>query len=512
MYREVIKWLKMQSIPVSKNYLRLRMRSHPDYPSLIAVADTLSELNIECTAYQTSQQELMKTGKPMLVHLNVGKGQIFSFRNLPAAQRKVKDFDKHWSGVVMLIDRWEKYGNQEHDREYKQELQTRFFSTAAIIGLLSFFTGIALWKNNVAGLLLLLFNMAGLYFSWLIVQKESGITNSVSHKICSMAKHSSCESVLFSKGAKLFTWLTWGDVGIIYFTTSLLYLFFVVNGGNLSGLQFYYTISFAALLFPFYSIYFQWKIIKQWCMLCIGVVAMLLLNSLVPVIFWNSPLLVNRSMANEGVIFFLLAVFIFFGWQLLKALYRKSHLSIVSEINATSLKRNPNIFNSLLLKQKSDFIHLPQADEAIRFGNTEAPYQLVIACNPYCRPCAKTHQAIEQLYEKYPGQISVAIRFVLQKNDDSDSRVLTVKEILKVARAKPFESVKDWYNLLNLEKFKALHHTNGEQVDAAIDKHIAWSRTAEIVATPTIFVNGRRLPELYSGLEFTDALEFEIRH
>jgi hypothetical protein len=41
MYTEVEKWIKAQGIAVSKNWLKLRMQSHPDYPSLTAVQDTL---------------------------------------------------------------------------------------------------------------------------------------------------------------------------------------------------------------------------------------------------------------------------------------------------------------------------------------------------------------------------------------------------------------------------------------------------------------------------------------
>jgi uncharacterized membrane protein len=301
MYREVVKWLKIQSMPVSENYLRLRLESHPDYPSLVAVADTLSEMNIECDAYQTSKEELIKTGKPFLIHLNMGEGNILSFPDMITAQRKVKDFDKYWSGVVMLAGKCGKYGNPEHDRQYTQEKQNRFFSVAAIALIISVFIGIAVWNNSIAGLLLILSNATGLYFSWLIVQKEFGISNSVSDKICSMAKHSRCESVLFSKGAKLFRWLTWGDVGIVYFASSLFYLLVSLLTGQAVSLQLYYILSLAGLLFPFYSLYYQWKIIKQWCMLCIAVLSILGLNTVIGLSFWQTTLTGNSAIIKAVI-------------------------------------------------------------------------------------------------------------------------------------------------------------------------------------------------------------------
>jgi len=208
----------------------------------------------------------------------------------------------------------------------------------------------------------------------------------------------------------------------------------------------------------------------------------------------------------------LLLAFTLATWQLLKSLYKKSITSLTKEIKATRLKRNPEIFNAMLNKQEANLINLPEPDEAIRFGNPAAPYQLVIACNPYCGPCAKAHQAIEALYEKYPEQLSVSVRFALHSNDEKDNTVKIAREIFKAAKYKPYEAIKDWYTLFDIEKFKLLHQTNGEQVHADLEKHIEWNRKVEINGTPTFFVNGRKLPELYSRVDFTEILKNEIRN
>lgn len=63
MYKEVMKWLRIQRMPVAENQLRLRLESHPDYPSLIAVQDTLEELGINSYACQGTKEEL-KFEKP----------------------------------------------------------------------------------------------------------------------------------------------------------------------------------------------------------------------------------------------------------------------------------------------------------------------------------------------------------------------------------------------------------------------------------------------------------------
>lgn len=519
MYREVMKWLRIQSMPVSENHLRLRLETHPDYPSLVAIQDALEELGISSYACEGTKEELKIENKPFLAHFNTGGGDVRFFKDVTTAEQKIKDFDKLWSGHVMFAEPIIKYGNlpagqagAEHDKLYKKEKLNSSFGIAAIVLFAGALLGVAIAGGNVPVIFLTIANFIGLYFSWLIAQKEFGISNSVSDKICSMAKHSRCESVLFSKGAKLFNWLSWGDVGIVYFTSSLLYILISQLTNQLINLEFYYFLSLAGIAFPLYSLYYQWKVVKQWCMLCIGVLAMLGINAIISlaqlstISLISDGILVNAILLFTGVTSFVLA-----AWQVLKSLYQKSLATLTNEIKATRLKRNPEIFTALLEKQEVNPINLPEKDEAIRFGNATAPYQLVIACNPYCGPCAKAHQAIETLYEHYPDKFSVAIRFALSNNDENDRRVNTVKEIMKVAKTKPLESVNDWYSLLNLEKFKERHQSNGVQVDAGIDKHIAWSKTVDIQATPTFFVNGRKLPELYSWVEMTNQFEWELK-
>lgn len=43
----VSKWLKKLAIPTSKSFIKKQLRSHPEYPSLVSITDTLDELGID---------------------------------------------------------------------------------------------------------------------------------------------------------------------------------------------------------------------------------------------------------------------------------------------------------------------------------------------------------------------------------------------------------------------------------------------------------------------------------
>lgn len=508
MHKEVVKWLRIQHMPVAESLLRLRLESHPDYPSLIAVQDTLEELGIVSYACQGTKEELKNENRPFLAHFNTGGGHVLFFKDVTTAEKKVKDFDKYWSGNIMFAEPAEKYGSPEHSKLYKQERLNRFFAAAAIILFACALLGLSIAAGSAPAIILIVSNFAGLYFSWLIAQKEFGISNTITDKICSMAKHSRCESVLFSKGAKLFNWLTWGDVGIVYFVSSLLYL--LISQLTNQPINLYYLLSLAGLLFPIYSLYYQWRVIKQWCMLCIAVLVVLFINGGVS-LFYLEGFAWGDTLTYSSATFILLLLFSLTVWQAVKGLYRKSIRSLSNEIKATRLKRNPQIFNALLQKEELNENNLPMQEEAIHFGSLQALYQLVIACNPYCGPCAQAHHAIEDLYEKYPGQLSVAIRFALHNHDENDKRTIAAKEIIKAARHKPFEAIKDWYQVFDVDRFKQIHNTNGEDVSGDIIRHIDWSKATGIEGTPTFFVNGRRLPGLFSWMELSGVLEYELK-
>jgi uncharacterized membrane protein len=325
MYKEIVKWLRIQHMLVAENHLRLRLESHPDYPSLLAVKDTLDELGIESYACQGTKEGLKNEGKPFLAHFNMGEGNVLFFKDVAGAEQKIKDFDKYWSGNVMFADPVKNYGNlpdagqagTEHDKLYKNEKLNDAFGIAAVILFAGALSGLSIAAGSMPAILLTVSNFIGLCFSWLIAQKEFGISNSVSDKICSMAKHSRCESVLFSKGAKLFNWLTWGDVGMVYFTASLFYVLYLLITGNSSGLQLFYLISISGLLFPFFSLYYRWKVGKQWCMLCIAV---LIILSVIGII---SAANFNNHLSGGNFLYFLLIIALA-TWQLLKLPYQKN--------------------------------------------------------------------------------------------------------------------------------------------------------------------------------------------
>jgi uncharacterized membrane protein len=513
-------WLKALKIKVSKTYLSQQLQSHPDYPSLVSIADTLNYLGISAVAYHTDKETMQNNKQPLLLHLNRDGGEINYYKDFFTARQQENYFDKHWTGIVMLADKPTAYGNAEHDKQQKLEKRNRLFTGITIALTAIVYAALSIINFHLPILLLILSNAAGLFFSRLIVQKEFGINNSLGNKICGLAKHSHCEAVLFSKGARLFNWLSWGDVGIVYFSTSLFYLFYtlIAPAGNI---QLYYAISITGLVFPVYSLYYQYKIVKQWCMLCIGVLAAILANGAVSVFSINLSALFTLSTLSTLFTFSAILLLALSVWQLIKTILLKNLSSLTDKIKYAKLKRNPDVFSGLLIKQEYDSNNMPLLQDPLQFGNPNADLKLVIACNPYCGPCAKAHHAIESLFEKYSDSLLVSIRFTINTGDENDRRIIAAQEVLHAAKQDPFTAVKDWYSEMNIEKFREKHRVNesneanhqgfsaGDEM-INLKKQIAWGKKAGITGTPTIFLNGRKIPEQYNWQELSEQLEQQI--
>lgn len=92
--------------------------------------------------------------------------------------------------------------------------------------------------------------------------------------VCGISKKLNCNAVLDSKGSGLFG-IKWSTIGFSYFVGGLLYI--MVKGfDHATALSTLWQINLLGTLYVFYSLYYQWKIAKNWCVLCLLVQVVLI--------------------------------------------------------------------------------------------------------------------------------------------------------------------------------------------------------------------------------------------
>lgn len=167
------------------------------------------------------------------------------------------------------------------------------------------------------------------------------------------------------------------------------------------------------------------------------------------------------------------------------------------------IKNNKIVFESLL--QKSDKIKTKTNELGIVLKNKEAKHWVVKVCNPYCGPCSHAHPVLEELYDR--GIIDLQLVFSA-KADSSNSLAKPVSHFLAIDENYPNnkgvikKALDDWYNTKkkDYEVFSKKYPMNGE-LDNHWDKIKLmedWCKEESITHTPTIFVNGYKLPKEYN--------------
>jgi uncharacterized membrane protein len=519
MHEALYALLQRIGLTVSKGYLKTKIETHPYYPSLLSIKDTLEELHAEVQVFKMLPEKFSTIGLPFLAHVKDKHEEKVIFIQKGADYLTyTKNTEFNFTGIVITAEAGAiPFENKENTQSLAKEKQANIFKTIlTICALCLLLSPFCVAKVTFSEGIVFAANLIGLIFSYFIIEKEFGISNTVSDMICKLSAQKGCDGVLSSTGARITSWLTWGDIGLSYFAISLIYLTLSSVTQGLSQVPFYFT-ALAGILFPVYSLYYQLKIAKQFCMLCIGVLCALACNFFVAL--FVSPSLWHSTLTNilfSSVIFCIIGSAVLTLWLLFKAIFLKAHKSSIYHTLYRRTKRNPAVFMAVLNAKPTIAEGTVATEEPLAYGNINAPYQLLIACNPYCNPCAFAHTLVHEAFAKYPEHIRVGIRFVItQKNfSENSDKVQVVRHLLQYVKENPSETqniIHAWYQLEDIEALMTQFPvTKSANVEHILIEYIAWDTKVSVRGTPTFWINGKELPSLYSWVDLFEHLPILI--
>lgn len=507
--------LSTLAVPFTNYKLEEAMLQNPDYPSIAAVHDVLQEYKVDNMVLQVEKEKLKEIPVPFIAHLR-GKTNGFitvtkvSDNNIyyTAAQSlsKIKtmsrqDFEKDWSGVSLLAEKTEQSGEKDFETNLKKErvLQWRMpfliSATVLLLGLLiSSATGF-----TVGYALLTLLKLAGVIITGLLLWYEIDKTNPFLQKVCSGSKATNCNAILQSKAAKLFGVISWSEIGFFYFAGGLLFVIPRYEGSA----QLFAWLNLLALPYTLFSIYYQWRIAKQWCPLCLAVQALLVTEAVLFLsIGMHQSLPIAFTAYSDFAASFLAPMVL---WFFIKPYLLKAKEGMEYKNRFFRMKKDPRIFEALLAKQKR--ITVSAEGLGITLGNPNATNTIIKVCNPYCGPCSKAHPEIQELLHAN-NNLKVQILFTATA-EETDKRSKPVKHLLAIAEKQneqlTEQALDDWYLPDNKDynAFAAKYPMNGElkKQDDKLKAMNKWCDNVEIQFTPTFFVNGYQMPENYNVYE-----------
>lgn len=517
--------LRALNVKFTNLHLSEHINQHPNSGNMLGVSDILYGYNIDNISLKIKEEDFDKLNPPFLVQLKQQKnefalitnsydGTIF-YTSEAGIKNKIakEEFYKQWTGVVLLPDATDK--SVENDfvlnrrRQWIAKLRFPF-----VVGICVTIICWLVYNNSgnisirpFAFYLLLLLYSTGIAICILLLIQSIDKNNPLINKICNLAKTGgNCNDVLGSPAAKLWGIVSWGEIGMVYFAGSLLCL--ATEPASTSLL---FWINILALPYTFWSIYYQWKVAKQWCVLCLSIQILLWLGFAVYFLD-RAPLnvmgLTLRVLITTVLCFMFPAAVLLFTIPFIK----KSALlpSAIQQLNR--IKTNEAIFEAGLKSQRH--IAIRGLNKAVVFGNPEAAFIITMVTNPYCGPCAAMHERLRKLLAQYRDYMQFQTIYAVSRNEN-DERNVAIKQLIGTYLAYGSDEAEviytHWYNGRDrdFEAFARLWIVDieNDQVQRIFQAHKQWCNEVRIEATPSIYINGYPLPDWYE----VEDLKFFIR-
>lgn len=509
--KATLKFLSLLNVKVNAGTVNETLQNHPDWPSLLCISDALNTWNVPNAAGKIAWADIDQLPVPFMAYMHnpehpiavVTKINELTVEAYQHTFSKVTVFTRdaffgQWKGIYLIAEPGLDSGEANYGQRKWQHLLTGLLP----IGLLALCLFIAIENlqfkiatnsfplSNWSIWVQFIIMIAGVGISAMLLWYEFDKNNPLLKQVCTGIAKGDCNAVLTGAQSKVFSWLSWSEVGLLYFAGGMLTLTFSTNLNSAIHLIGY--LHFLALPYTVFSVYYQWRVAKQWCVLCLGVQVLLVAGTLNYFVGNFQPNLVFLPQINilNTLLCYLGPVLLWFS---LKPYLLQLQQAKTTKRQYLRIKFNTEIFETLLKKQKA--ISLPKDDIGILLGPINAKSILVKVCNPYCGPCSKVHPKIESLLHNLPN-LKAQVIFTTPNNTDNPAyhpvnHLLAIQENYRDEKVMK-QALDDWYlsNKKDYDSFAAKYPLNGELAKQGnrIDAMDKWCKTEDIRATPTIFI------------------------
>ena len=505
----LISFLKTLHMKHTSAYAEKLYEEYPHKYNLYGLSKMLEEYGITNAGVRINDKNIRSLEVPFIAHIGndfvvvdqVTDKQVYYHWKDKDIKVSIEQFQNLWSGVVLIAEPDE----TSIEPEYKQHRKQYLLNVCQNFLLVSILFIALLWTYGKQGFhvfsaVLFLLYAVGALTCLMLLQKQIYVHGQYADKICSLFKQKDCNNVLESDAAKLFGWISWSEIGLGYFLSNLLLM-----AGCPALMPYLTIINILVLPYTIWSVWYQYRIVKQWCMLCMVVQSILWLAVLIAFIgeLIHLPDFNVVDICKVGMIYIFLTLLINKVSSWLATQKKKAH--IVQELN--SLKTTEEVFKALLEKQPYHPIDI--TDSGILFGNPKASLRVSILTNPHCEPCARMHTRVEKLLQKVGDKL--CIQYIFSAFDDNllKSNRFLIAVYQNESRERTEEIYHRWYDKekYHVDTFiQSLgYDITSESVTKELKRHNEWKETNKLSATPTILVNGYLLPEHY---QIEDLAEF----
>ncbi|MEA4918956.1 vitamin K epoxide reductase family protein [Proteiniphilum sp.] len=496
----LITFLHLAGVKHTRSFSRQYFNEHPHKYNLYGLSSMLTDYGVENMGVKISDKDgihslyppfIAHTGDDFVVVETIGDNDIRFIGRSQKANIPLEEFFKMWTGYVLIAEP----DNNSKEPDYELHARKELFSTLQKIILVSaivFLFTVAFISNKgytqLGILSLLAINIIGGYIGYLLVLKQLHIHSDYADKLCFLFKHNDCNNILESDAAKFLGVIGWSEAGLGYFVSNLVILcFFPLLVPSLL------LFNVLSLFYSFWSIWYQKFKAKQWCPLCLTVMLLLWAIFIIGMGFghFQSFAINLLDLLFTGSIYLISILTI----NILAPVISKSRNTDNIRYEINSIKADEDVFKALLKKQPH--YEVSKDTSRILLGNPDSNLLITVFSNPHCNPCSRMHERINKLLEQN-GNICVQYIF----SSFNEELEVSNKYLIGAYFQKNGESkmvYDEWFEKgkFDKEEFFRLHPVDieMEEVIREFDSHKQWKEKSGLRATPTILVDGYKLPD-----------------
>lgn len=525
-------FLKYLQVPYTNHYLNKLTAGMPNSNTLLGVSTILKErYKVECMSLLIEKNDLFKLDTPFIVPFDLPSNPLvmvvdvhpdkvsYIYKNEKITE-PLKYFFAKWNGTVLLAEAEEDSQEEKYWQNFRIETLKKLRLPAIIffsVALLAYFGKTSLFDLSLKGwtpIALLFSYFFGLVISSLLLSQSIDKSNSFVAKVCNSGNKKGCSKILEGEASMIFDVISWSEIGFLYFIGSVLTFLFVKE-----SIGVLFIMSVLALPYTFWSIYYQWKIARQWCPFCVTVQGMLWLIFILHVLnIQNLSLVFNlNQIINTAACFLAPALAL---WLIVP--YAKSHHELGTlKTEYKSFKFSEPIIESAL--KLNPPVDTSDAGSII-LGHPESKMAIIVVTDLTCPYCIEAHQYLKELLRFSKEKVSIQIVFSIPKhlpgagkhyNSAVDEKNILVKHFVSIYKSYDPEKAEtvfhEWYEKgrNNYKKFLKQYPVEKDipGVDQEIENHINWCNKVGISGTPTFFINQYRLPQWYRANDIKDIVD-----
>lgn len=499
-YITIYKELLKKGFQITLTGVKEQLLQHPYYPSLQAVTDYLTDLDIPNTVVRINFDQLkdaLTEAEVIVLTKDDGGDDLVWIKEIKdntiyysgRKSETTETFRNKWDGVALLLqieksEAEEDYSFHQEKNKYSKKLQAILI--AGFVCILAAY-GLSHLANPFA-IYSLIPKIGGLLFSILLVAMELGFKIPVTEKLCSISTGNGCEKVTQSRMSSITRNMKLADLGTIYFSSVLLYQF----SGNSNLLA---CIAILCIPLIVVSILYQTFKLKVFCPLCLSVMFMLLLDILgytADSIYSACP--VSQVGIYDIISLFGIALMIGGGWFIIKELIQRKNSMENYQYQYYQLVRKPERINNFVQCSPENEIGHPEYE--ILIGDPKASLLITEVMNPYCSPCGDSMRKIVQFLNIFETGLQFQILFISKKSNKEKCDQFIAHLLAYVTEHDQddiISSLLDWFRDMDYIRWSTKYPIQATIDDEQLTHYLSLGKELKISHTPTIFVNNKRM-------------------